>query len=148
MTFEINYLVFSIIFLIIGVLVGYFIYSRLDKNKSDQNKDLETLKDEVEETFTKLLDDLNKKVESYHTKSDQDRGSLTQVLKDIRSIGSGVSSDINTFKNVLVSGGARTQGPWGQMVLETCTRTKNAVCVDCCNDKPPDSSFSVTILVF
>ena len=36
----------------------------------------------------------------------------------------------------------------GQMVLETCTRTKNAVCVDCCNDKPPDSSFSVTILVF
>ena len=118
MTFEMNYLVFSIIFLIIGVLVGYFIYSRLDKNKSDQNKDLETLKTEVEETFTKLLNDLNEKVDSYHTKSDQDRGSLTQVLKDIRSIGSGVSSDINTFKNVLVSGGARTQGPWGQMVLE------------------------------
>ena len=113
-----NYLVFSIIFLIIGVLVGYFIYSRLNKNKSDQNKDLETLKTEVEETFTKLLNDLNNKVESYHTKSDQDRGSLNQILKDIRSIGSGVSSDINTFKNVLVSGGARTQGPWGQMVLE------------------------------
>ena len=51
MTFEMNYLVFSIIFLIIGVLVGYFIYSRLNKNKSDQNKDLETLKTEVEETF-------------------------------------------------------------------------------------------------
>ena len=36
-----NYLVFSIIFLIIGILAGYFIYSRLNKNKSDQNKDLE-----------------------------------------------------------------------------------------------------------
>ena len=118
MTFEINYLIFSIVFLIIGVLVGYFIYSRLNKDKIDQNKDLETLKTEVEDTFTKLLNDLNKKVESYHAKSDQDRGSLTQVLKDIRSIGSGVSTDINTFKNVLVSGGARTQGPWGQMVLE------------------------------
>ena len=38
--------------------------------------------------------------------------------KDKRTIGSGVSTDINTFKNVLVSGRARQQGPWGQMVLE------------------------------
>ena len=63
MTFEMNYLIFSIIFLIIGVLVGYFIYSRLNKDKIDQNKDLETLKTEVEDTFTKLLNDLNKKVD-------------------------------------------------------------------------------------
>ena len=67
MTFEMNYLIFSIVFLIIGVLVGYFIYSRLNKDKIDQNKDLETLKTEVEDTFTKLLNDLNKKVESLET---------------------------------------------------------------------------------
>ena len=44
MTFEMNYLIFSIVFLFIGALVGYFIYSRLNKDKINQNKDLETLK--------------------------------------------------------------------------------------------------------
>ena len=118
MALEFTTVLYLLIILTIGAAIGYFVNSLLNKNKNEEQKDLETFKNEIENKFTPLIANLQKEIASYHTKSDQDRGSLNQVLKDIRTIGSGVSTDINTFKNVLVSGGARQQGPWGQMVLE------------------------------
>jgi len=118
MALEFITVVYLLIVLSIGAAIGYFVYSLFNKNKNKEQKDLETLKNEIENKLTPMIGNLQREIASYHTKSDQDRGSLNQVLKDIRTIGSGVSTDINTFKNVLVSGGARQQGPWGQMVLE------------------------------
>ena len=104
MAFEFITVVYLLIVLAIGAAIGYFVYSLLDKNKNEEQKDLETFKNEIENKFTPLIANLQKEIASYHTKSDQDRGSLNQVLKDIRTIGNGCLYRYNTFKNVLVSG--------------------------------------------
>ena len=44
MAFEFITVVYLLIVLAIGAAIGYFVYSLLNKNKNEEQKDLETLK--------------------------------------------------------------------------------------------------------
>ena len=55
MAFEFITVVYLLIILAIGAAIGYFVYSLLDKNKHEEQKDLETFKNEIENKFTPLI---------------------------------------------------------------------------------------------
>ena len=55
MAFEFITVVYLLIVLAIGAAIGYFVYSLLNKNKNEEQKDLETFKNEIENKFTPLI---------------------------------------------------------------------------------------------
>ena len=61
MAFEFITVVYLLIVLAIGAAIGYFVYSLLDKNKNEEQKDLETFKNEIENKFTPLIGNYKKK---------------------------------------------------------------------------------------
>ena len=62
-------------------------------------------------------------MESYHTKADTDRGSVGQILKDMRAIEQNFGKEVYGLRTVLISGGGQKQGAWGEMVLEKILET-------------------------
>ena len=107
----------EIVYLIVGLIIGALLGVGgviLFKQKK-QNVDLGD--------FKKDLENLSKQVESYHTKADTDRGSVGQILKDMRAIEQNFGKEVYGLRTVLISGGGQKQGAWGEMVLEKILET-------------------------
>ena len=107
----------EIVYLIVGLIIGALLGVGgviLFKQKK-QNVDLGD--------FKKDLENLSKQVESYHTKADTDRGSVGQILKDMRAIEQNFGKEVYGLRTVLVSGGGQKQGAWGEIVLEKILET-------------------------
>ena len=65
-----------------------------------------------------------KKVETFKTEADTERGSINQILTDMRSAEQQVGEAAREIKRTLVTGGGQKQGAWGQLILEHILENK------------------------
>ena len=104
--------------LFVGILIGsggMFIYSKLNRDKSE-NKDENDVFGEIKT--------LREKVESFKAEADTERGSINQILTDMRSAEQQVGEAAREIKRTLVTGGGQKQGAWGQLILEHILENK------------------------
>ena len=107
-----------IIGLVIGSLLGAFgthFYLKRDQQKTDLDDDNNVFNE------IKLL---KEKLESYKTDADQERGSINQILADMRTAEQQVGEAAREIKRTLVTGGVQKQGAWGQLILEHILENK------------------------
>ncbi|MFA7232126.1 MAG: DNA recombination protein RmuC [Victivallaceae bacterium] len=64
------------------------------------------------------LDSFKKKVEETYDKESKQRFSLEEKIKDLVALNNQISADANNLTNAL-KGQAKTQGNWGEMILES-----------------------------
>ena len=67
---------------------------------------------------------IKSEVEKYNTNVNTDRGSLNQILTDMRAAELQVGEAAREIKNTLVTGGGQKQGAWGQLILEHILENK------------------------
>ena len=60
---------------------------------------------------------LKQEVKEYNDSANTDRGSINQILTDMRTAEQQVGQAAMEIKRTLVTGGGQKQGAWGQMVL-------------------------------
>jgi DNA recombination protein RmuC len=104
--------------LFFGILIGsggMFIYSKLNEDKSE-NKNENDVFGEIKT--------LREKVETFKTEADTERGSINQILTDMRSAEQQVGEAAREIKRTLVTGGGQKQGAWGQLILEHILENK------------------------
>lgn len=107
-----------IIGLVIGSLLGAFgthFYLKRDQQKTDLDDDNNVFNE------IKLL---KEKLEGYKTDVDQERGSINQILADMRTAEQQVGEAAREIKRTLVTGGGQKQGAWGQLILEHILENK------------------------
>ena len=92
--------------LIIGLLLGFFI------------KNLFKKKEIITEDYAQNLKMLTDKIQKFQDENNKDRGSVSQILKDMRTAEQQMGIVAQELKNTITSGGGQKQGDWGQMVLE------------------------------
>jgi len=92
--------------LIIGLLLGFFI------------KNLFKKKEIITEDYAQNLKTLTDKIQKFQDENNKDRGSVSQILKDMRTAEQQMGIVAQELKNTITSGGGQKQGDWGQMVLE------------------------------
>ena len=106
----------------IGLFLGIFIGSLgillIQKIKKDQ-----ILNTQDSDVFGEIKL-LKKEVEDYNTSANKDRGSLNQILTDMRAAELQVGEAAREIKNTLVTGGGQKQGAWGQLILEHILENK------------------------
>jgi len=106
----------------IGLFLGIFIGSLgillIQKIKKDQ---IVNTQDSDVFGEIKLL---KKEVEDYNTNANMHRGSLNQILTDMRAAELQVGEAAREIKNTLVTGGGQKQGAWGQLILEHILENK------------------------
>ena len=104
--------------LFVGILIGsggMFIYSKLHEDKSE-NKNENDVFGEIKS--------LREKVETFKAEADTERGSINQILTDMRSAEQQVGEAAREIKRTLVTGGGQKQGAWGQLILEHILENK------------------------
>ncbi len=90
----------------------------LDKNSkkfSEQNKESLGF---ILNPMKQQLNDFKKKVEDVYDKESKDRSALQHELKSLKELNQKISTDAINLTNAL-KGESKTQGSWGEMVLET-----------------------------
>ena len=104
--------------LFVGIIIGsggMFIYFKLSEDQSE-NKDKNDVFGEIKT--------LREKVETFKTEADTERGSINQILTDMRSAEQQVGEAAREIKRTLVTGGGQKQGAWGQLILEHILENK------------------------
>ena len=118
-------------------------YVTIKQQYEDKNKHIDELKDEFKNLATQILDnnskkfseqnkeslgfildpmkqqlnDFKKKVEDVYDKEAKDRNMLQYELKTLKELNQKISTDAINLTNAL-KGESKTQGTWGEMVLE------------------------------
>ena len=90
--------------LILGVFIGWLLKSLFTKKEN-----LGDLADN--------LKSLEEKIDGYHTSNTTERGSLKNILEDIKKGEADVVKSAEDIKRTLVTGGSQSQGSWGELVL-------------------------------
>ena len=104
--------------IIIGLIIGsggVVLFQKINKDKTG---------DKAESDVFKEIESLKSEVEKYNTSVSTDRGSLNQILTDMRSAEQQVGEAAREIKNTLVTGGGQKQGAWGQLILEHILENK------------------------
>ena len=104
--------------IIIGIIIGsggVILFQKINKDKTDNKAD--------NDVFAEIAS-LKKEIEKYNTEANTDRGSLNQILTDMRSAEQQVGLAAREIKNTLVTGGGQKQGAWGQLILEHILENK------------------------
>lgn len=74
--------------------------------------------DEILKPFNDNLKDFRKKVEETHIEGEKGRASLFTKIKDLEELNVRISNEANALTKAL-KGESKTQGSWGEMILET-----------------------------
>ena len=74
--------------------------------------------DEILKPFSENLKDFKKKVEETHMEGEKGRASLLTKIKDLEELNLRISNEANALTKAL-KGESKTQGNWGEMILET-----------------------------
>ena len=90
--------------LLIGIVVGYFGNQLIQKNKKEQKED-----NEQNDVFSEIKA-LKDEVKDYNTNAKTERGSLNQILMDMRAAEQQVGHAALEIKRTLVTGGGQKQG--------------------------------------
>jgi len=104
--------------IIIGIIIGsggLILFQKINKDKTDNKAD--------NDVFAEIKS-LKEEVEAYNTAANTDRGSINQILTDMRSAEQQVGLAAREIKNTLVTGGGQKQGAWGQLILEHILENK------------------------
>ena len=94
--------------ILIGLILGVFI-GWLLKNLFTKKENLGDLADN--------LKSLEEKIDGYHISNTTERGSLKNILEDIKKGEADVVKSAEDIKRTLVTGGSQSQGSWGELVL-------------------------------
>ena len=90
--------------LVIGLLLAFFIKNFL-KKEEDIND------------YAANLKNLTNTIEKFQDDNSSERGSIKQILNDIKTGEADVVKAAEEIRKTLVSGGGQQQGAWGEMVL-------------------------------
>ena len=104
--------------IIIGIIIGsggIILFQKINKDHAENKKDSDVFGE---------IKSLKEEIEKYNTDADKDRGSINQILTDMRSAEQQVVQEAREIKKTLVTGGGQKQGAWGQMVLEYILKNK------------------------
>ncbi|MDB9979557.1 DNA recombination protein RmuC [Candidatus Pelagibacter sp.] len=104
--------------IIIGIIIGaggVFLFQQINKDKADDKAGSDVFRE---------IESLKSEVEKYNTNVNTDRGSLNQILTDMRAAELQVGEAAREIKNTLVTGGGQKQGAWGQLILEHILENK------------------------
>ncbi len=104
--------------IIIGTIIGSLGILLFQKIKKDQ---IENKQDS--DVFGEIKS-LKDEVEKYNTDANKDRGSINQILTDMRTAEQQVGDAAKEIKKTLVTGGGQKQGAWGQLILEHILENK------------------------
>ena len=104
--------------LLIGIVVGYFGNQLIQKNKKEQKEE-----NDQNDVFSEIKA-LKDEVKDYNTNAKTERGSLNQILMDMRAAEQQVGHAALEIKRTLVTGGGQKQGAWGQLILEHILENK------------------------
>ena len=74
--------------------------------------------DEILKPFSENLKDFRRKVEETHIEGEKGRASLFTKIKDLEELNARISNEANALTKAL-KGETKTQGNWGEMILET-----------------------------
>jgi DNA recombination protein RmuC len=74
--------------------------------------------DEILKPFSENLKDFKRKVEETHIEGEKGRASLFTKIKDLEELNIRISNEANALTKAL-KGESKTQGNWGEMILET-----------------------------
>lgn len=74
--------------------------------------------DEILKPFSENLKDFRRKVEETHLEGEKGRASLFTKIKDLEELNNRISNEANALTKAL-KGESKTQGNWGEMILET-----------------------------
>jgi DNA recombination protein RmuC len=74
--------------------------------------------DEILKPFSENLKDFRRKVEETHIEGEKGRASLFTKIKDLEELNMRISNEANALTKAL-KGESKTQGNWGEMILET-----------------------------
>jgi DNA recombination protein RmuC len=74
--------------------------------------------DELLKPFSENLKDFRKKVEDTHLEGEKGRASLLTKIKDLEELNKRISDEAHALTRAL-KGESKTQGNWGEMILET-----------------------------
>jgi DNA recombination protein RmuC len=74
--------------------------------------------DEILKPFSENLKDFRRKVEETHIEGEKGRASLFTKIKDLEELNVRISNEANALTRAL-KGESKTQGNWGEMILET-----------------------------
>ena len=74
--------------------------------------------DEILKPFNENLKDFRRKVEETHIEGEKGRASLFTKIKDLEDLNLKISNEANALTKAL-KGESKTQGNWGEMILET-----------------------------
>ena len=104
--------------IIIGIIIGsggVILFQKINKDNTDNKAD--------NDVFAEIKS-LKEEVEAYNTSANTDRGSINQILTDMRSAEQQVGEAAREIKRTLVTGGGQKQGAWGQLILEHILENK------------------------
>ena len=104
--------------IIIGIIIGSLGILIFQRIKKDQ------IENKQESNVFNEIGQLKTLVEKYNTAANTERGTIKQVLDDMRTAEQSVGAAAEQIKNTLVTGGGQKQGAWGQMVLEHILKNK------------------------
>ena len=107
-----------VIGLVVGAVLGFF-GAHFYLKKDEKNTDI----DDANNVFNEIKE-LRNKVENFKTEADKERGSINQILTDMRSAEREVGEAAKEIKRTLVTGGGQKQGAWGQLILEHILENK------------------------
>ena len=80
--------------------------------------------DELLKPFNENLKDFRKKVEDTHLEGEKGRASLFTKIKDLEELNKRISDEAHALTRAL-KGESKTQGNWGEMILETILKSRD-----------------------
>lgn len=104
--------------LLIGAILGFIGNQLFQKIKAEQKEDND------QDDVISEIKALKQEVKEYNDSANTDRGSINQILTDMRTAEQQVGQAAIEIKKTLVTGGGQKQGAWGQLILEHILENK------------------------
>ena len=104
--------------LLIGAILGFIGNQLFQKIKAEQKEDND------QDDVISEIKALKQEVKEYNDSANTDRGSINQILTDMRTAEQQVGQAAMEIKRTLVTGGGQKQGAWGQLILEHILENK------------------------
>ena len=104
--------------LLIGAILGFIGNQLFQKIKAEQKEDND------QDDVISEIKALKQEVKEYNDSANTDRGSINQILTDMRTAEQQVGQAAIEIKRTLVTGGGQKQGAWGQLILEHILENK------------------------
>ena len=104
--------------LLIEAILGFIGNQLFQKIKAEQKEDND------QDDVISEIKALKQEVKEYNDSANTDRGSINQILTDMRTAEQQVGQAAIEIKRTLVTGGGQKQGAWGQLILEHILENK------------------------